>query len=317
MTTPSFSALTVFGGISWDTVVTVSQFLGPDEKAWAKVVGRFPGGMGANVAAAYAALGGRVALVSAVGRDAAGRSSLATLRELGVDTSMVREGEGSTFETLAMIDGSGEKAMLLLEPPDLVAPGDRRIAGLRAGSDALHVAPSRFAPDFADIVRCHEAGIHTSFDIEPSMLERGLDFRAYLKVASVIFCGETASTAMAGAGSPRQRAQRLVELGAGLAVITRGRDGAVVASRDETFLERPGMEITPLNTTGAGDVFAGTFLFGLSSGWSTEQCLAAANFAGARCAESYASQDPGFDRRSLLALPEFSHNQSRRNTDEA
>lgn len=306
MPTRPFTALTVFGGISWDTVVTVSRFLGPDEKAWAKVVGRFPGGMGANVAAAYAALGGRVSLVSAVGRDAAGQASLATLRRLGVDTSRVAEGDGSTFETLAMIDGSGEKAMLLLDPPDLVAPGDRAIPDPHPGRDAVHVAPSRFAPDFADIARWHAAGTHISFDIEPSMIERGLDFRTCLRLAGVVFCGEAASLAMAGPGAPEERARRLVEMGAACAVVTRGHEGAVVATRDGVLRERPGFKVEALNTTGAGDVFAGTFLFGLSSAWSIEQCLAAANFAGARCAQNYASQDADFTRESLLALPEFS-----------
>jgi sugar/nucleoside kinase (ribokinase family) len=310
MPTRSFTALTVFGGISWDTVVTVSRFLGPDEKAWAKVVGRFPGGMGANVAATYAALGGQVSLVSAVGRDAAGQASLATLRRVGVDTTRVSEGDGSTFETLAMIDGSGEKAMLLLDPPDLVAPGGRKIADPRPGHDAIHVAPSRFAPDFNDICRWHAAGAHTSFDIEPSMLDRGLDFRAYLRVASVVFCGEPASLVMAGSGTPQERARRLVDMGAECAVVTRGHEGAVVATRDGVLLERPGIRVEALNTTGAGDVFAGTFLFGLSSGWSIEQCLAAANFAGARCAKSYASQDADFTRESLLVLPEFSDNRT-------
>ena len=97
-------------------------------------------------------------------------------------------------------------------------------------------------------------------------------------------------------------------MGAECAVVTRGHEGAVVATRDGALLERPGIKVEALNTTGGGDVFAGTFLFGLSSGWSIEQCLAAANFAGARCAQSYASQDVDFTRESLLVLPEFSNN---------
>jgi sugar/nucleoside kinase (ribokinase family) len=304
--TPRFSHLTVFGGVSLDTVVTVPRFLAGDEKVWARVVGRFPGGMGANVAAAYAVLGGEVALVSAVGRDAAGAASLATLRRLKVDISRVAERPGSTFETLAMIDGSGEKAMLLMEAPDLVTPGDLTIDEPRPGIDAIHVVPGRFSPAIEEIARWHRLGVHTSFDLEPSMLERGLDYRAVLDAATVLFCGETAIRMMSSARTPEERLRDLLDLGPDIAVLTRGRGGAMAATREGALLDRPGMAVRPVNTTGAGDVFAGTFLFGLSRRWPAELCLATANFAGGRCVESYASQDPEFSLASLEALPEFS-----------
>lgn len=300
-----FSSLTVFGGVSWDTVVTVPRFLSGDEKVWARVVGSYPGGMGANVAAAFAALGGRAAVVSAVGRDAAGASSLDTLRRLKVDTSRIFQGQGGTFETLAMIDASGEKAMLLLETPTLAGAGDLSIDEPRAGHDAIHIAPGRFSPAMADMMRWRRNGVHISFDIEPSMLDRGLDYRAHLELATVVFCGDAASRAMSAASSPEQRARDLVQLGPEIAVLTRGRDGAMVALRDGRFLERPGMAVIPVNTTGAGDVFAGTFLFGLSRMWPVELCLAAANLAAGRCVENYAARDPAFDLGSIEAMPEF------------
>jgi ribokinase len=306
LATPRFTSLTVFGGVSYDTVVTVPQFLGSDDKTWGRVIGQFPGGMGANVAATFAALGGDVSLVSAVGRDRAGAASLAILQELNVNTSRVEQRPGSTFETLAMIDGSGEKAMLLMDTPDLVSSANLMIDEPRPGIDAIHVAPGRFAPDLELLAEWHRGGVHVSVDIEPSMIQRGLEYRAWIAAANVLLCGETASRMMSAAPSSKERVRELLTYGPEIVVLTRGRSGAIVGTREGDLFERSGTTVTPVNTTGAGDAFAGTFLFGLSRGWPVALCLAAANYVGGQCTESYGSQDPGLSLDSLSQLPEFS-----------
>jgi ribokinase len=301
-----FARLTAFGGISYDTVATVKRFPAADDKVWGEVVGRFPGGMGANVAAAFASLGGRAALVSAVGRDRAGIESLSTLRQLGVDTSRVAEVPGSTFQTLAMIDGSGEKAMLLLGAADLVAGADRGGEEPQAGIDAVHVVPGRFAPGIERIASWRRGGIPISLDIEPTMIDQGLDVPTWLAAAAVLFCGECASRMMSPAESLEARLQDLLGRGPEIVVITRGRDGAVLGTRAGEHHAHEGPPVTPVNTTGAGDAFAGTFLFGLSRQWTMRQCLAAANFAGGRCAAQYGSQGVTPSLSEVSMIPEFS-----------
>ena len=62
--------LVAFGDISIDVAVRIPHLPEPDEKLWVEVIGDQQGGMGANAAAAFAALGGAAALVAAVGNDA-------------------------------------------------------------------------------------------------------------------------------------------------------------------------------------------------------------------------------------------------------
>lgn len=300
-----FSTITAFGGVSFDTVVSVPAFLNADQKEWAEVIGRFPGGMGANVAAAFAALGGEAALVSAVGRDAAGAASLDTLRRLNVDISQVAQREGSTFETLAMIDGSGEKAMLLLKAPDLVLGSDGVFKELTPGKDAMHVMPGRYAPPLERLTHWHERGVHTSFDIEPSMLRGGLDYQSYLACADVLFCGDVASRMMSDRVLVEQRISDLLELGPDLVVVTLGRHGAIAGDRSGQFYVSHGHHVAAVNTTGAGDVFAGTSLFGISQGWPTDVWLVAANLAAAHCVQSHASQSLTFGIADIHAAPEL------------
>ena len=53
-------------------------------------------------------------------------------------------------------------------------------------------------------------------------------------------------------------------------VCTRGKDGASVFDGTHRF-DVPGRVVTPVDTNGAGDMFAGAFLYGLSSGWDFEK----------------------------------------------
>ena len=53
-------------------------------------------------------------------------------------------------------------------------------------------------------------------------------------------------------------------------VCTRGRDGATVFNGTQRF-DVPGRVVTPVDTNGAGDMFAGAFLYGLSNDWGFEK----------------------------------------------
>ena len=53
-------------------------------------------------------------------------------------------------------------------------------------------------------------------------------------------------------------------------VCTRGKDGATVFDGAQRF-DIPGRVVTPVDTNGAGDMFAGAFLYGLSNDWGFEK----------------------------------------------
>ncbi|MBV9430410.1 MAG: adenosine kinase, partial [Hyphomicrobiales bacterium] len=58
-----------------------------------------------------------------------------------------------------------------------------------------------------------------------------------------------------------------------LGVVTRGPEGAMTVTREET-VQVPAFRIERLvDTTGAGDLFAGGFLFGLAKNLPEKECL--------------------------------------------
>ncbi len=69
-----------------------------------------------------------------------------------------------------------------------------------------------------------------------------------------------------GVDDPGDAAQRLCDLGARVAVVSVGREGAVV--RGEATAEVPGVQVDAISTLGAGDAFMGSLVAGLAaSGW--------------------------------------------------
>jgi sulfofructose kinase len=65
--------------------------------------------------------------------------------------------------------------------------------------------------------------------------------------------------------------------------MTLGSLGSLVMGADGSVVSAPGYEVDVVDTTGAGDVFHGAFLYGLLSGWSAERTLDFSNAAAALC----------------------------------
>jgi sugar/nucleoside kinase (ribokinase family) len=293
--------LFVFGGISLDTMVRVQALPRPDDKIWAEHLGDFPGGMGANVAANYAHLGGHAHLFGAVGDDESGRYCLDVLASAGVDTSGVRRRPGATFKTFAMVGPDGEKAMVLLAGTYPPAPGDMPALDPQPGRDAVHIAPGPSAPPVGQVQDWRRRGIRTSIDIEPAMLNAGLAVQDWLAASSLVFCGAQAAGMIGSAADPHAA---LMTGGADAAVITRGRDGAGLATRDGRAFTAPGLPTDAVDTTGAGDAFAGAFLWGLSRGWSLDDCLGLANRVGGNTAGVFGSR---LSRERISAIRDDFH----------
>lgn len=70
----------------------------------------------------------------------------------------------------------------------------------------------------------------------------------------------------------------------GLIVITLGENGCIY-KEENTIKLMPGLEVNAVDTTGAGDVFHGAFVYGLLKGYDYEEIMKLANIAGALSVE--------------------------------
>ena len=104
----------VVGSLNLDTSITLERMPQPGETIAAQGISRNPGGKGANQAFALGRLGCPVAMVGAVGRDAAGDTLLESLQAAGVDCSCVARREVPTGQAFITVDSAGENAIIIL-----------------------------------------------------------------------------------------------------------------------------------------------------------------------------------------------------------
>ena len=103
-------------------------------------------------------------------------------------------------------------------------------------------------------------------------------------IVSSNFCQE-----FTGISNPMDAFRALNGQYGGFPVMTLGVDGAV-ACIESTLLLFPGMKVEAMDTTGAGDIFHGGFLFGLLRNWPLEKIMAFSNAAAGLSCRSLGAQ---------------------------
>jgi sugar/nucleoside kinase (ribokinase family) len=255
------------------------------------------GGSAANTARWLGRLGARSSLITAVGRDAAGRVLVETLRNDGVTPRVMRVPGARTGRIGVLVAADGERSFVADRgAADHLRPEDLRAAWF-SGADALHLPVySLLGEPLGDAGRraielAREAGALVSVDlasIAPLLAEGRRSARALIgEVApDLLFATATEAAALLGGRS----VDGLLEF-ASTAVVKRGPKGATVLARvgdGLTRFEVATTHVVAADTTGAGDAFDAGFLVGWfaarAAGRSLPASLQRAAVAGHRAA---------------------------------
>ncbi|GAA1250548.1 ribokinase [Prauserella halophila] len=288
------AAVLVVGSANADLVVATDRRPAGGETVLGGDTRILPGGKGANTAVAAARLGADVALIGAVGDDAHGRLLLDSLRGSGVGTDRVLVVDRPTGAAYITVTPDGENS-ILVSPGANHAPAPADV-GDPAGAKVL-VASLEVPIDVVEhaIAAAARAGVRTVLNLSPTAklsddTLRALDVlvvneheASWLLGTYSAGSGDSADSADSGADSADAADGadgansagaadhgRLLDLGPDAVVITRGPDGAVVATRDEhgrvEQITVASPQVTAVDTTGAGDAFAGALATWLASG---------------------------------------------------
>ncbi|MFL6129551.1 MAG: PfkB family carbohydrate kinase [Mycobacteriales bacterium] len=262
----------VVGSVNLDLVARVARLPAGGDTVRATDYRRVPGGKGANQALAARRLGADVALVAAVGQDAAGTEALALLVADGVDLGRVRVvPDAPTGVALIVVDEAGENMIV-------VVPGaNARLAVTAddlAGADAvlcqLEVPVQTVAAAAAHAPAAALFCLNTApaGPVPPAVLDR-----ADLVVANQ---GEHAELD----GLDRAR----------LIAVTAGADGAVLLEAGREVAAAAPPTVTAVDGTGAGDAFTAALVVGLLAGLDRRTALRRACAAGAAAASRPGAQ---------------------------
>ena len=271
----------VVGSLNMDLVVQVAAQPRPGDTVLASDVATFPGGKGANQAAAAAKAGGNVRMLGRVGTDDHGQALKSALETAGVDTGFVTAVDGQSGLAFITVDTGGENmivvssganrhltpetvldehfedvAVLLMQleiPLETVARA-AELARERGVKSILNAAPARELP--ADLLK----------NITHLVVNEGeAGFLTELQVTDV--------------SSAQAAGHKLLERGVGNVVVTLGGEG--VAWVGESAGRLGAHRVQVLDTTAAGDAFCGALAVKLAEGASLAEAVRFANAAGA------------------------------------
>jgi len=254
----------VVGSVNMDMGFDVDALPHPGETVLASTARSTPGGKGANQAVAAARAGAQVQFVGAVGDD----SAAATLREHltanGVGADGLITSPGPSGSAVVVVDAAGENFIV-------VAPGanghltmDSAVMRVVADCDVLLLQLEIPVTTATAAAReAHAAGATVIVNASPSGADPH-ELAALAELTDVVVVNE-AEAAHWDWPVPHR-------------VITRGADGASYTGDGTEFTAKP-PAVQVVDTSGAGDVFAGV----LAASWASghDRALRRACAAGA------------------------------------
>jgi ribokinase len=289
MSSTGSGAVVVVGSINEDVMLRVGRRISPGETVTAELVERLPGGKGANQAVAVAAAGAEVAMLGAVGDDPAGVRMVEDLRRRGVGTRPVRTVAGvSTGTAYITVTPDGENTIVLETGANgLVdaATVEEAWPALPPAGVLLSLLEIPVAGTAAAVRLAVKAGMRPVVTLAPAQpvpdeLLHGLDPLLVNEHEAAFFLG-------AGdlGGDVVGAARELLRLGPRSAVVTAGAAGAAVADGAAARLIPAVRVAEVVDTTGAGDAFAGALAAALSRGGDLDAAVAAGLRAGAEAVQ--------------------------------
>lgn len=273
--------LTVFGSINLDISVRVPHL----PKAGQTLLGgdalMSPGGKGANQAHAAALYGVPTAMFGAVGDDGFAEPALAGLRAAGVDTDGVSVCLNPTGVAMIGVEHAGENAIVVAPGANLAASGDMvsdaTLHASRAVLMQLEVQPEEC---FRLARRAKSHGCTVVLNASPlpaggRLDTESLDIVVVNKPELLELCAQQEIFGI----DPMDQARLLACALRVDVLVTLGAEGAFLMQCDGQYTACQAMPVSPVDTTGAGDTFAGVFTAAMAAGEPLQRAMQVASVA--------------------------------------
>lgn len=265
-----------------DTVLEVREFPALGGKERIASLTRQAGGQVATALVTCRRLGLRARYIGKVGDDEGGKIQLASLRREGLDIRHVRVARGTPNQLGHIIVDrkTGERTVFWDRDPRLAVKPSEVPKEAICSARLLHIDGCDVEAALQAARWARQAGIPVTADLDTvyKNVERLFPYLDYL-IASANFL-----PAVTGQDDPfRVLEYMAIEYGIRAPGMTLGRDGALVYGQGR-FHYSPGFVVETVDTTGAGDVFHGAFIYGLLANWEMDRVLGFSNaMAGLNC----------------------------------
>lgn len=267
--------IVALGSLYRELLAWVDRFPGAGDGIYARESVWTAGGMAANLVHAVARLGGRTALICALGDDSIGDDLIAELQRAGVNTDGVLRRAGRASATCILtVNPEYERAGLILDIPTLATLQPDEIPD--SSLLAARVFFTDLAPPFTAIETARRAarlGVPVAFDLQMALqrtnwLDQADDVSGLFAVTNYFFADEENFLLWRDVSTLEDAVHdALNDSPDATLVITRGLEGSLIATSSET-ISVPAFPVEIIDSIGAGDAYHGAFLYAhLSLGW--------------------------------------------------
>ncbi|CAD7696483.1 unnamed protein product [Ostreobium quekettii] len=279
--------LVVVGSVNADLVLQVDRVPAPGETIGAESLDTFPGGKGANQAAAAAKLGYPTYLVGQVGSDANAEFLKASLLSCGVNLSFLKKVKGPSGTAVVMLQPSGENSIVIV--------GGANQHTWSLGADVQQSIMSAGAVllqrEIPDNVNEAVAKVAQSAGVPVILDAGGVDApltASFLPLISILSPNETELARLTGMPTDTMdhveaAARQLLQHGPERVLVKLGSQGALLVTGDATTRVGALPVAKVVDTTGAGDCFTAAFVVALLEGSDPKEAMEFATLAASIC----------------------------------
>jgi sugar/nucleoside kinase (ribokinase family) len=269
---------------------------------------RGSGGSAANSVIAVSQFGGKGFYSCKVANDPLGHFYMDDLIAGGIDTNHHCErDDGHTGRCVVLVTPDSDRTMCtFLGVSSALSERELVIEALR-DSDYFYTEGYLVTSDSARRAAIEakrvadDAGIKTAFSLsDPNMVNYFKDGLLEMIGSGVdlLFANEAEAMGMAGSDDLGTTVTQLKALAREF-VITRGPKGALVYDGQD-LIEIPAVPVRAVDTVGAGDMFAGAFLHGLTQGWGHRRAGELACAASAKLVTSLGPRIAAEESQAIL-----------------
>ena len=258
-----------FGSINVDHVHRVPHFPEPGETLTDETYTVGLGGKGANQAVAAARSGGSVRFVGGIGAD--GAWTLDPLAKVGIDTQNIANLSAATGHAVIYVDPKGENSIVIHGGANQSITStmiETALEQAKPGDWWLTQNETNLVTESVAAAKAH--GLKTAYSAAPFDATATEAVLPHLDLLAVNE-GEAAALHEHLGQAPNVP----------MLVTTLGSKGVVLAQRGSDPLTLPAFEVTPTDTTGAGDTFVGTLVGALDQGANLAAAARTASAAAA------------------------------------
>ena len=286
-------SILVIGSANTDLIIQVDTLPKPGQTILGKNFTTASGGKGANQAIAIARLGGKVAFLASIGKDAFGDALIKNCNDAAIDTTLIDRPNCPSGIAMIYVAKNAENTIA-------VAPGsnsllsERQICNASAHFTSTKIVLAQLEIPIESVLKSAKIAKEkrARFILNPAPAQN-LPAEIF-RLIDTITPNQTEAKMLTGIDvvdekSATHAACVLHKTGVNNVIITLGRQGALLYNSDSIKMIA-GYPVKAIDTTAAGDTFNGALVYALDTGKTITEAIIFANKAAALSVTKFGAQ---------------------------